>query len=111
MFFWIYFWFFLNSAEAIDFSRLKLNGRSHTKFLRVINKFIELVDILLLNNLLDNGISIDTTHLFLVEITGALAPTLSIGVPFKSDLKERSSDTVYTENAVKKPQKRIAQTS
>ena len=55
------------------------------------------------------GSSIDTPHLLLVEIIGALAPTLSIGMPFKPDLKEHSSDTVYTENAVKKPQKRIAQ--
>ena len=57
------------------------------------------------------GSSIDTPHLLLVEIIGALAPTLSIGMPFKPDLKEHSSDTVYypIENAVKKPQKRIAQ--
>ena len=41
------------------------------------------------------GNSIDTPYLFLVEIIGALAPALSIGMPFKPDLKERSSDTVY----------------
>ena len=63
--------------------------------IEIFDKLIKIVDILLLNKLLDNGISIDTPHLFLVEIIGALAPTLSIGMPFKPDLKERSSDTVY----------------
>ena len=70
--------------------------------MRFLDKFIQrrkVVDTFNLmtqdRDLLDKSRSIDTPHLFLVEIIEALASTLSIGIPFKPSLKERSSDTVY----------------
>jgi len=61
-----------------------LNRKNHVSF----DKFIEVVDI------------IDTPHLFLVEIIGALASAISVGIWYGTSQKERSFEGFYQVNLV-----------